>query len=106
MSSSRTFTNPILPGFNPDPSICRVGDTYYLTTSTFEYWPGLPIYTSKNLINWTLIGHALNRPEQGVVMRTTNTNGGQFAPTIRYRKGRKEGEKDRWYVACCCVHGE
>lgn len=48
----RTITNPILPGFHPDPSICRVGEDFYLVTSTFEYFPGLPIYHSKNLADW------------------------------------------------------
>lgn len=52
----RTITNPILPGFHPDPSICRVGEDFYLVTSTFEYFPGLPIYHSKNLADWQLIG--------------------------------------------------
>ena len=60
----RTITNPILPGFHPDPSICRVGEDFYLVTSTFEYFPGLPIYHSKNLADWQLIGHGLSRPEQ------------------------------------------
>ena len=54
--------NPILPGFNPDPSICRVGDDYYICTSSFTWYPGLPIYHSRDLINWELVGHASNRP--------------------------------------------
>ena len=48
---------------NPDPSICRVGDDFYLVTSTFEYYPGLPIYHSRDLVNWKIIGHALATPE-------------------------------------------
>jgi beta-xylosidase len=88
-------SNPILPGFNPDPSICRVGKDYYLTTSTFEYFPGLPIYHSRDLVNWKVIGHALNRPSQ-LNMRTTDPGGGIWAPTLRYHKGR-------WYMAACCV---
>ena len=63
------FMNPILPGFNPDPSIARAGKDFFLTTSTFEYFPGLPIYHSKDLINWNLIGHALTRRSQ-LEMRT------------------------------------
>jgi xylan 1,4-beta-xylosidase len=51
------FTNPILPGFYPDPSICRVGDDYYLVNSTFAYFPGIPVFHSKDLVNWKLIGH-------------------------------------------------
>jgi beta-xylosidase len=59
-----TPRNPILPGWNPDPAILRVGLNYFIATSTFEYFPGHPIYHSKNLVDWTLIGHALNRPSQ------------------------------------------
>lgn len=63
ISLATAFTNPLLPGFNPDPSILRVGDDYYLATSTFEFYPGIPIYKSKDLVNWELASHALNRPE-------------------------------------------
>ncbi|MCX7798416.1 MAG: glycoside hydrolase family 43 protein [Melioribacter sp.] len=80
------FFNPILAGFYPDPSICRVGDDYYLVNSTFAYFPGIPVFKSKDLVNWKLIGHVLDRPEQA------NLNGlgvsrGVFAPSIRYHKG-------------------
>lgn len=83
---AQEFQNPVLPGFYPDPSICRVGEDYYLTTSTFHYWPGLPVFHSRDLVNWQQIGHALHRPEQ------INYNGykpskGIFAPTIRYHNG-------------------
>lgn len=61
---NKEYSNPILLGFNPDPSICRVGEDYYLITSTFEYFPGVPIYHSKDLVDWKIIGHALHRPEQ------------------------------------------
>jgi beta-xylosidase len=81
-----TYRNPIIPGFNPDPSIVRVGSNYFLATSTFEY-PGVPIYHSKDLVNWTLIGHALTRPSQ-LDMRTVEPGGGVWAPTLRYHKGR------------------
>ena len=60
-----TFTNPILPGFHADPSICRVGDDYYLVHSTFEYFPGVPIFQSKDLVNWKQIGHVLTRKMLG-----------------------------------------
>ena len=56
-----TFRNPIITGMNPDPSICSAGDDYYFVTSTFEYFPGLPIYQSKDLVHWKLIGYALSR---------------------------------------------
>lgn len=81
-----TFTNPIIPGFNPDPSICRVDDDFYLVTSSFEYFPGVPIYHSTDLVNWELIGHALSRPSQ-LNLDTTKDSAGIYAPTIRYNNG-------------------
>ena len=66
--AQETFRNPIITGMNPDPSICRVGDDFYLVTSTFEYFPGLPVYHSKDLVHWKLIGHALSRPENNPLM--------------------------------------
>lgn len=58
------FRNPILKGFYPDPSICRVGDTYYMVTSSFYYFPGLPVFESKDLVHWKQICNAISRPEQ------------------------------------------
>ncbi len=83
--AGKTYTNPIIPGFNPDPSICRVGEDYYLVTSTFEYFPGVPVYRSKDLVNWEMIGHVLNRPSQ-LNLDSINCSGGIYAPTIRYYK--------------------
>ncbi|WP_084127528.1 glycoside hydrolase family 43 protein [Demequina sp. NBRC 110054] len=79
---------PILPGFHPDPSICRVGDEYLLATSTFEYVPGVPIHRSSDLVTWELVGHALTDPavinaEQGAA----GASQGIFAPTLRHRDG-------------------
>lgn len=82
-----TAVNPILPGFNPDPSIVRVDGVYYLVTSTFEYLPGMPVYRSENLEDWQLIGHVATREEQ-IGIRHSPTPGGVFAPTIRYHDGR------------------
>jgi xylan 1,4-beta-xylosidase len=82
----RTFNNPILPGFYPDPTICRVEDDYYLVTSTFEFFPGLPIFHSKDLVNWQQIGHVLTRPEQ-LNLDGVHFSGGLFAPTLRHHKG-------------------
>jgi alpha-N-arabinofuranosidase len=84
--SDRTFRNPILPGFYPDPSICRVGSEYYLITSTFEYYPGIPIFHSKDLVHWEQIGHVLDRPSQ-LALDSVRPSGGVFAPTIRYHDG-------------------
>lgn len=80
------YQNPIIRGFNPDPSICRVGEDFYLVTSTFEFFPGVPIYHSKNLVNWELIGHCLN-DEAHVPLRGCRFSGGIYAPTIRYHDG-------------------
>ena len=85
-----TFTNPIIKGGYPDPSICKVGDTFYLVNSSFEYFPGLPIHKSKDLINWELIGYGLHRESQAsstVNLVDVQSNGGIHAPTIRYNKG-------------------
>ncbi len=80
------FTNPIIPGFHPDPSICRVDENYYLVTSSFEFFPGIPIYQSKDLINWKQIGHCLTRNSQ-IDLSKTGVWGGVWAPTIRYNNG-------------------
>ncbi len=81
-----TFTNPLLPGMNPDPSVCRVGADYFLVTSSFEYFPGVPLYHSRDLVNWRLIGHVLSRPSQ-LSFERWRPSGGIFAATIRYHQG-------------------
>jgi xylan 1,4-beta-xylosidase len=83
---TRIYHNPLLPGFYPDPSICRVGDDYYLITSTFEYFPGLPIFQSRDLVHWQQIGHVLDRPSQ-LPLDGIRPSGGLYAPTIRYHEG-------------------
>ena len=80
------YKNPILEGFSPDPSVCAVGDDYYLVTSTFAYFPGVPIYHSKDLVNWTQIGNILDRPEQ-LPLQNAEHSQGIFAPSIRYHDG-------------------
>ncbi|KAF3036591.1 hypothetical protein E8E12_007415 [Didymella heteroderae] len=94
-----TFQNPIIRGFNPDPTVCVVPSPtpggkpkYYLSTSTFEYFPGCAIYRSSDGINWTLIGHALTRPSQ-LNLRTVEPGAGSWASTLRYRQDEK-----RWYL--------
>jgi beta-xylosidase len=88
MASSTTgaFQNPVLPGFNPDPSVIRVGSDYFCATSSFEYFPGAPIYHSKDLVKWKLIGHALTRKSQ-LDIKTPEPGGGVWATTIRYHEG-------------------
>jgi len=81
------YRNPVLPGFHPDPSICRVGSDYYLATSTFEYYPGVPIYHSKDLVHWKLAGHALSTPSQ-LPLAGQKSSMGIFAPTLRCANGR------------------
>ena len=78
-------SRPILPGFHPDPSICRVGSDYYLVTSTFEYFPGVPIFHSTDLVTWTQLGNVLDRVSQ---LPLGPESGGIFAPTLRYHDGR------------------
>ena len=55
------YQNPVIPGFHPDPSVCRAGDDFYLVNSSFQYFPGVPLFHSKDLINWEQIGHCLTR---------------------------------------------
>ncbi|XP_014551561.1 glycoside hydrolase family 43 protein [Bipolaris victoriae FI3] len=88
MASSKTgtFANPVLPGFNPDPSVIRAGNDFFCVTSSFEYFPGVPIYHSKDLIKWVLIGHALTRKSQ-LDIKTPEPGGGVWATTIRYHNG-------------------
>ncbi|WP_139902715.1 glycoside hydrolase family 43 protein [Clostridium thermarum] len=85
-NNNNYFKNPILPGFYPDPSICRVGEDYYLVTSSFAYYPGVPIFHSKDLVHWEQIGHVLDRPSQLDIEKVEQSRG-IFAPTIRYYNG-------------------
>lgn len=87
--------HPILCGFNPDPSICKVEDIYYLVTSTFEFFPGLPIYASTDLITWELVSHVVYRQDQ-FSFDKMGASRGLFAPTIRFHKGT-------FYVTVCDV---
>lgn len=84
--SDHLIQNPILPGFYPDPSICRVGEDFYLITSSFELCPGIPIFHSKDLANWEQIGNVMT-PENGFEMEASSYRGGVMAPTIRYHNG-------------------
>ncbi len=85
-NQSKTFDNPIIPGSYPDPSICRVGDDYYTVHSSFEYFPGVPVFHSKDLVNWRQIGHCLTRKSQ-LNLDKVRSSGGIYAPTIRYHNG-------------------
>ncbi|AFC30666.1 XynB2 [Paenibacillus mucilaginosus 3016] len=78
--------NPVLRGFNPDPSICRVGDDYYIATSTFEWFPGVQIHHSRDLVHWRLLTHALTRPSQ-LDMKGNADSCGVWAPCLSYDNG-------------------
>lgn len=81
------YTNPVIKGFHPDPSVCRSGNEFYLVTSTFEYFPGIALFRSTDLINWEQIGYCITRPSQLSFDKFQNS-GGIWAPTIRCNNGR------------------
>jgi xylan 1,4-beta-xylosidase len=73
------YNNPVISGFHPDPSICKVGEDFYLVTSSFEYFPGVPIFHSRDLVNWEQIGHCLTRDSQ-LPLYESKSSMGIFAP--------------------------
>ncbi len=89
------YRNPVLDGCHPDPSVCRVGDSFYLATSSFEFLPGLPIHRSSNLVDWELVGHAIDRPDQ-LDLGGLPSSRGLYAPTIRHHAGT-------FYLTCTVV---
>lgn len=90
LSGEDYFYNPILPGWYSDPSVCTNGEgDYFLVTSTFTYFPGVPIFHSRDLVNWKQIGHVLNRASQLVNMEGQHVSGGIFAPAISYNPQNK-----------------
>ncbi|MEU0183232.1 glycoside hydrolase family 43 protein [Streptomyces sp. NPDC006207] len=95
--STVDVANPVLPGCHPDPSVCRVGADFYLVNSTFEYFPGIPVFHSRDLVHWRPIGHVLDRPSQ-VDLGTVASSEGIFAATIRHHRGR-------FYVVTTLVGG-
>lgn len=99
MAATETFANPVIPGFHPDPSVCRVGEDYYLVCSSFEYFPGVPIFHSRDLVHWTQIGNVLDRPSQLQLPPETPSSGGIYAPTLRHHDGRF------WLITTNVSHG-
>ncbi len=91
----RQYQNPILKGFYPDPSITRAGDDYYLVTSAFSYFPGIPVFHSRHLVNWTQIGNAIHRPTQ-LDFGKLGISRGVFAPAIEEHRGT-------FYILNTCV---
>ncbi|TDC66055.1 glycoside hydrolase family 43 protein [Actinomadura sp. GC306] len=98
MTSAARFENPVLPGCHPDPSVCRVDGDFYLVTSTFEWFPGLPVFHSRDLVHWRQIGHALDRPGQ-LPLEGVPASGGLYAPTLRHHDGT-------FYLICTLVDGK
>ncbi len=92
---TKFFTNPILAGFYPDPSVCRVGDDFYLVNSSFSYFPGIPVFHSRDLVNWNIIGHVMDRTEQ-MNLEGLGISRGIFAPAISHNNGT-------YYVVCTLV---
>ncbi len=93
------YRNPVLAGFYPDPSICRRGDDYFMVTSTFSYFPGIPIFHSTDLVNWKQIGHVLDRSSQ-LNLDGIRLSGGIYAPDISY-----DPATGTFYVVTTCVEG-
>ncbi len=93
--AAKSYENPILPGYYPDPSIERVGNDYYMVNSTFAYYPGIPVWHSTDLVNWTQIGNAIDRPGQ-LDFSGLATSRGVFAPAISHHDGT-------FYIVNTCV---
>ena len=105
------YTNPVVKGFYPDPSVCFANGKYYMVCSSFQYFPGVPLFESDDLVNWDQIGYVLTRPEQ-VMLDKINSSGGVFAPTIRYNSGRfymvttNDTTHENFYVYTDDIRGE
>ncbi len=105
------YRNPVLSGFYPDPSVCCANGKYYMVCSSFQYFPGVPLFESDNLVNWKQIGYVLTRPNQ-VMLDKINSSGGVFAPTIRYNNGRfymvttNDTTHQNFYVYTDDIYGE
>ena len=105
------YTNPVIRGFFPDPSVCQANGKYYLVASSFQYFPGVPLFESEDLVNWNQIGYVLTRKSQ-VMLDKIASSGGVFAPTIRYHNGRfymvttNDTTHENFYVYTDDIYGE
>ncbi len=105
------YQNPILRGMYPDPSVCSYEGKYYMVCSTFQYFPGVPVFESEDMVNWKKIGHCLTRPSQ-IELDGVRSSGGVFAPTIRCRNGRfymvttNDSVPQNFYVYTDDIYGE
>ena len=97
--------NPILPGFYPDPSVCKAGNKFYLVNSTFTYFPGIPIFESENMGEWHQIGNAIDKNSH-ISFEGCDHSQGIYAPTVRFNKGAvlyycdKCGKRREFYCHC------
>ena len=104
------YRNPVLKGFYPDPSVCCVDSVYYMVCSSFQYFPGVPLFESRDLVNWRQIGHVLTRPSQ-IALQEVPSSGGVFAATIRHHNGRfymtttNSTTQQNFYVWTDDIHG-
>ena len=105
------FVNPIIRGFYPDPSVCKADGRYYMVTSTFQYFPGVALFESSDMLNFKQIGSVLTRKSQ-LPLKNAGTSGGIYAPTIRYHEGRfymvvtNVSHGGNFYVWTDDIHGE
>ena len=105
------YHNPVLKGFYPDPSVCSYNGKYYMVCSSFQYFPGVPLFESSDLVNWKQIGYVLTRSSQ-VMLDKINSSGGVFAPTIRCSNGRfymvttNDTTHQNFYVYTDDIYGE
>lgn len=105
------YTNPVVKGFYPDPSVCSANGRYYMVCSSFQYFPGVPLFESHDLVNWEQIGHVLTRKSQ-IMLEKVRSSGGVFAPTIRYHNGRfymvtnNNSTQTNFYVYTDDIYGE
>ena len=103
--------NPILRGFYPDPSVCEANGKFYMVCSSFQYFPGVPLFESDDLINWKQIGHCITRSSQ-IDLKEVNSSGGVFAPTIRYNDGvfymvtTNDTYHKNFYITTTDIYGE
>ena len=96
LAVAQEYRNPVLRGMNPDPSVVRVGEEYFLATSSFEYFPSCPIYHSFDLVHWERLDYALGRAEQFVALHSRHPS--TYACTLRYDQGT-------FYALTTEVHG-
>lgn len=94
--SAQEYRNPIIAGFYPDPSVVRVGEDFYLVNSTFGFYPGIPVFHSRDLVNWTQVGNVIDRPDMMDFEGVHLSQQGLYAPTIEFHDGL-------FYMANTCV---